>query len=115
MNRKVITAGGHVVVRRDGDEIVVAIADGVDDRHLHFDEKGKVTDQDGATVAFVTPPPNDDTAALVFAALLREAVWVPALPPKAVRVSATATQVIGAGNDAPKAATSPCACSNGTH
>jgi hypothetical protein len=95
VNRGQITAGGHVVARYDGEIIEVIVDDGVPTKHLRIQESGKVVDESGATVAKITPAPDDEGAALVFAALLREGIWLPALPPKKQRVSATEVQVIG--------------------
>ena len=112
LNRHAITSAGHVVAHYEGDTIVVTLTEGLEDRRLHIDDHGKVVDDDGAVVAIIKPAPSGETEALVFAALIREGIFIPALPPeKAARVSALKVQVIGAGE---KEAKRPqlCECSN---
>jgi hypothetical protein len=114
LNRHAITSGGHIVAHYEGDTIVVTLTEGVEDRRLHIDEHGKVVDDAGAVVAIIKPVPSGETEALVFAALIREGIFIPALPPeKAARVSALKVQVIGAGDKDAKHPPPLCECTTG--
>jgi hypothetical protein len=114
INRRAITSAGHVVAHYEGDTIVVTVTEGVEDVRLHIDENGKVVDDKGATVAMVKPAPSGEMEALAFAALIREGILLPALPPeKAARVSAIKTQVIGVGDKGPSRPPALCDCAAG--
>ena len=114
VNRGQITAGGRVVAKADGDDIAVFLREGTPDKHIRVKPSGKVVDENGDLVATISPAPDGDLPTLVFAALIREGVWLPALPPEKQRVSALKVQVIdGERHDAPPAG--PCSCGAESH
>lgn len=112
INRGEITAGGHIVARHHGDGIEVIVDDSVPTKTLHIGEDGKAIDGDGHVVAIVRPAPEDERTSLVVAALIREGIWLPALPPKRGRVSATESQTIGRPRDDDEPPPRLCDCTN---
>lgn len=112
VNRGLITSHGREVAKADAEGITVFLSDDVPDRHLRVDASGKVLDEEGNLVATISPPPEDEMPTLVFAALIREGVWLPELPVKETRVSATESQTIGQRRK--REAPPPlCSCTNG--
>lgn len=115
VNRGLITAGGHEVARADEGRITIFLSEDVEDRHIRIEPSGKVVDEDGEVVATISPPPDGELPTLVFAALIREGLWLPALPSKPSRISATEVQVLGRPRQQAKEPQPPlCACADGS-
>ncbi len=115
VNRGLITAGGHEVAQADEGRITIFLAEDVEDRHIRVEPSGKVVDEGGEVVATISPPPDGELPTLVFAALIREGLWLPALPRKPTRVSATEVQVLGHPRQQREDPPPPlCSCSDGS-
>lgn len=112
VNRGLITSHGHEVAKADAKGITVFLADDIPDRHIRVEPSGKVLDEQGNLVATISPPPEDDMPTLVFAALIREGIWVPELPQKPKRRRATESQTIGE-SDEDEASPPLCSCTGG--
>lgn len=114
VNRGLITAGGHEVARTDQGRITIFLAEDVEDRHVRVEPSGKVVDESGEVVATISPPPDGELPTLVFAALIREGLWLPELPRKRTRVSATEVQVLGRPRQHEDPPPPLCSCTDGS-
>lgn len=113
VNRGMITSHGHEAAKMDGDGITVFVSEDSANRHVRVESSGKVVDEGGQVVATISPPPEDELPTLVLAALIREGIWLPELPVKPKRVSATESQVIGQPRKGDAAPPPLCSCTNG--